>query len=126
MVLELTEEPRWRGRLAGELGGSGTTADPSAYAAVLAAAGCEPDVWETTYHHRLTGPDPVPAWLSTTTLRPVRAALDDRGWAEFTAELARRLRVAYPQDWDGSTWLPFRRVFAVGSRIDRGDRPAEV
>lgn len=116
LVEELTAEPRWRDRLAGVLGGSATTAAPADYAAVLTAAGCEPDVWETTYHHRLVGDDPVLAWLATTTLRPVRAALDAAGWDAFTAQLAPRLRAAHPVDRAGATWLPFRRVFAVGVR----------
>lgn len=126
LVAELTEESRWRGRLAGVLGGSGTTAEPAAYAEVLADAGCEPDVWETTYLHRLVGSDPVLQWLTSTTLRPVRAALDDDGWAGFTAELAPRLRASHPQDAHGVTTLPFRRVLAVGRRdgAASGTRPA--
>ena len=32
---------------------------------------------------------------------------------EFRAELAPRLRAAYPARPDGSTWFPFRRIFAV-------------
>ncbi|GAB2915387.1 trans-aconitate 2-methyltransferase [Rhodococcus aerolatus] len=123
LVAELTEEPRWRGRLSGVLGGSGTTAQPAAYAAALADAGCEPDVWVTTYEHRLAGPDPVLAWLTSTTLRPVRAALDDAGWAGFTAELAPRLRAAHPRDGRGVTVMPFRRVFAVGHRTGAAAAP---
>ena len=45
------------------------------YAELLAGAGADVDVWETTYLHRLTGPDPVLEWISGTALRPVRDAL---------------------------------------------------
>ncbi|MEU4802615.1 trans-aconitate 2-methyltransferase [Actinosynnema sp. NPDC023587] len=84
---------------------------PEGYADVLAAA--EVDAWETTYLQRLTGTDAVLEWLTGTTLRPVRAALDDAAWAEFRARLAPLLRAEYPQRPDGTTWFPFRRVFAV-------------
>lgn len=84
---------------------------PEGYADVLAAA--EVDAWETTYLQRLTGPDAVLEWITGTALRPVRAALDDRAWAEFRAQLAPLLRAEYPERPDGTTWFPFRRVFAV-------------
>jgi trans-aconitate 2-methyltransferase len=93
--------------------GEGGVAEPAEYAALLAATGADVDVWETTYLHRLTGPDPVLAWIGSTALRPVRDALDDGGYAAFRADLAPRLRAAYPAQPDGTTWFPFRRIFAV-------------
>jgi trans-aconitate 2-methyltransferase len=87
--------------------------EPARYAALLAAGGAAVDAWETTYLHRLTGPDPVLAWIGSTTLRPVRDALDGPAYAAFEADLAPRLRAAYPAERDGSTWFPFRRIFAV-------------
>jgi trans-aconitate 2-methyltransferase len=85
--------------------------DPAGYADVL--DGCSVDAWETTYLQRLEGEDAVLEWITGTALRPVRAALDDAGWAEFRAQLAPMLREAYPRRADGTTWFPFRRVFAV-------------
>ncbi|MBC8092959.1 MAG: trans-aconitate 2-methyltransferase, partial [Pseudonocardia sp.] len=71
------------------------------------------DAWETTYLQRLTGEDPVLNWISATALRPVRDALPAEDYAQFRAQLAPRLRAAYPARPDGSTWFPFRRIFAV-------------
>ena len=96
-----------------QLRGEGAVATPAEYAALLAATGAEVDVWETTYLHRLTGPNPVLEWIGSTALRPVRDALDEGGYAAFRAELAPRLRAAYPAQPDGTTWFPFRRIFAV-------------
>lgn len=91
-----------------------TVAEPADYADDLTAAGASAvDVWETTYLQRLTGEDPVLRWISGTALRPVRDALSDADYAACTAELAPRLREAYPQRADGSTWFPFRRIFAI-------------
>jgi len=108
-VRELAAEPRWRDRvhLTREAVG-----DPADYAELLAAAGAEVDAWETTYLHRLNGPDPVMRWISGTALRPVREALCDEDWDAFRAELSPRLRAAYPAVGE-ATWFPFRRIFAV-------------
>jgi trans-aconitate 2-methyltransferase len=73
-------------------------------------------VWETTYLHVLAGEDPVLAWVRATQLRPVLARLAEDDAAEFTASYAAALREAYPARPDGTTLLPFRRIFAVGSR----------
>jgi trans-aconitate 2-methyltransferase len=109
-VVALLAEPRWAGAVPPTEVGVGA---PAEYAALLAATGAQVDVWETTYLHRLTGADPVLGWIGSTTLRPVRDALDDGDYARFRAELAPRLRAAYPAQPDGTTWFPFRRIFAV-------------
>ncbi|MCS7476380.1 trans-aconitate 2-methyltransferase [Umezawaea endophytica] len=85
--------------------------DPTGYADLLSA--CEVDAWETTYLHRLEGPDAILEWITGTALRPIRARLDDQAWTAFRAELAPKLLNAYPPRPDGTTWFPFRRVFAV-------------
>ena len=70
--------------------------------------------------HPLTGPDPVLAWVRSTVLRPVLARLDEDDAARVTEEYAAALRTAYPPRPDGTTVLPFRRIFAVGSRLSEG------
>jgi trans-aconitate 2-methyltransferase len=115
LVEELLAGPRWAATVPDE---GVAVGEPAEYAALL---GPRADVWETTYLQRLDGPDPVLRWISSTTLRPVRAALDAAdptggAYAAFTAELAPRLRAAYPARPDGTTWFPFRRVFAVAQR----------
>ena len=111
LVRELLAEPRWRGRV--DVGGDRAVAEPAVYAELLAGPGAAVDVWETTYLHRLTGADPVLRWISSTALRPVHDALDAADRASFDAELAPRLRAAYPARPDGTTWFPFRRIFTV-------------
>ncbi|MDT7577361.1 MAG: trans-aconitate 2-methyltransferase [Pseudonocardiales bacterium] len=96
-----------------ELRGEASVPEPDVYAEVLAASGADVDVWETTYQQRLTGADPVLHWIGATALRPVRDALPPEEYAAFCADLAPRLRAAYPARTDGTTWFPFRRIFAV-------------
>ncbi|MGH3991354.1 MAG: methyltransferase domain-containing protein, partial [Pseudonocardiaceae bacterium] len=115
---QAASEP-WHDRLHGLLRDEHAVHDPQEYAEPLTGVGCEVEAWETTYLHRLTGPDPILSWVTGTALRPVRTALDDTEWAAFTAELAPRLRAAYPMRPDGTTWFPFRRIFAVAHAVPR-------
>ncbi|MEX5719440.1 trans-aconitate 2-methyltransferase [Geodermatophilus maliterrae] len=119
LLADLCTSPRWAGRLAGAAPPADAVLDPAGYLDVLTGAGLTPDVWETTYLHLLHGPDPVLAWVRSTVLRPVVALLDDAEAAELTAAYAASLREAYPARPDGTTVLPFRRVFVVG-RLSAG------
>lgn len=112
-VRELAAEAEWSATLAGVLRSGDVVDGPQGYAELLAARGCAVDAWETTYLHRLTGPDAVLEWITGTALRPVRAVLDDGAWVRFREQLAHRLRAAYPARADGTVWFPFRRVFVV-------------
>ncbi len=115
LLADLCTSPAWADRLAAAAPPPAPVLDPAGYLDVLAAAGLSADVWETTYLHVLHGPDPVLSWVHGTVLRPVLALLGEDA-AAFTAEYAAALREAYPARADGTTVLPFRRVFAVGSR----------
>jgi trans-aconitate 2-methyltransferase len=113
LVRELAAEQGLRGSAGVVLRDADVVAEPAGYAELLAGAGAEVDVWETTYLHRLTGDDPVLRWISGSALGPVRDALSAAEYDRFEAALAPRLRAAYPVSADGSTWFPFRRIFAV-------------
>jgi trans-aconitate 2-methyltransferase len=116
LLAELCRSPRWAAQLADAAPRSDAVLEPAGYYDVLTAAGLTADVWETTYLHVLPGPDPVLGWVRSTQLRPVLAQLGEADGAEFTAAYAAALRIAYPRRPDGTTLLPFRRIFAVGSR----------
>ncbi|RCV51412.1 trans-aconitate 2-methyltransferase [Marinitenerispora sediminis] len=115
LLRDLAGSARWSRRLAGAPLGAGTVDDPAGYAALLLEAGCDADVWETTYLHRLEGPDPVLHWVRATALRPVLAVLGAEEARAFEAEYAALLRDAYPPGPHG-TLFPFRRIFCVGRR----------
>jgi trans-aconitate 2-methyltransferase len=102
------------------LRGAYAVAEPTAYAAVLADAGMEVDVWETTYLQMLDPQgqqaDPVLEWTKGTALRPVLEVLTgEQERTEFMTAYAESLRQAYPRRRHG-TPFPFRRIFAVGHR----------
>ncbi|TNH26168.1 trans-aconitate 2-methyltransferase [Micromonospora orduensis] len=120
---EVAGRPAWRAELAPLLRADPVD-DPADYAALLTAAGCAVDAWETTYVHLLpaqpAADHPVLAWMEGTALRPVRAALDAAGWSAFRAELGVRLTAAYPVR-QGRVYFPFRRVFVVAQTGDRAE-----
>ncbi|HLO66899.1 MAG TPA: methyltransferase domain-containing protein [Holophaga sp.] len=86
------------------------------YFEVLASLAKELDVWTTEYLHVLEGPDAVMNWIRGTSLRPYLEALEGAERAAFEAQVTWRLASAYPRRPDGTTLLPFRRLFLVARR----------
>jgi trans-aconitate 2-methyltransferase len=116
LLADLCRSARWADQVGDVPRGTDSVLEPAGYFDVLTAGGLVADVWETTYLHVLTGADPVLTWVRSTQLRPVLARLGEDDAAEFTAAYAAALRAAYPVRADGTTLLPFRRIFAVGNR----------
>ncbi|KJS58403.1 methyltransferase domain-containing protein [Streptomyces rubellomurinus] len=113
LLADLRRSARWRDALGTGAVRAGVH-PPERYLDALAAAGCRPDVWETTYSTLLAGPEPVLEWVKGSALRPVLTRLTDPAdRAAFLAEYGRLLREAYPAGPYG-TVFPFRRIFAVG------------
>lgn len=79
-------------------------------------ADMEVETWTTTYHHVLHGPDPVLAWVGGSVLAPVVDTLGGIARQRFLDECSRGYRVAYPPEPDGTTILPFTRLFIVARR----------
>ncbi len=71
------------------------------------------DMWRTTYFQELHGEDPVWRWTTGSLLRPVLDALTEDEIESFSAECRRRYGEAYPPQRDGTTVLPFTRLFMV-------------
>ncbi|MBK1786584.1 trans-aconitate 2-methyltransferase [Prauserella cavernicola] len=114
LTRQLAESPDWADKIADVVLREDDAVDtPLRYADLFADLGCAVDAWETTYTQRLAGENAVLEWITGTALRPVRAALDDQEWEAFRSRLAPLLDEAYPPRADGTTWFPFRRVFAV-------------
>ena len=89
----------------------------------LLAPACDGiDIWETRYLHVLNGEDPVLEWVKGTALRPYLAALERAGRSpdDFLAALGARLAEAFPRRADGTTLLPFPRLFMVARRARDG------
>lgn len=74
------------------------------------------DMWETTYMHALQGEDAVLEWAAGSSLRPFLDKLPADLAGAFRAAYAEAVRPHYPRRADGTTLLPFRRLFMVARR----------
>jgi trans-aconitate 2-methyltransferase len=91
-------------------------AEPRWYFERLSPLCADLDLWETEYFHILRGEHPVHEWIKGTWLRPLLAALPAADRGAFEQQCALRLEGAYPRRADGSTVLPFRRLFFIARR----------
>ena len=111
LMREVAADPRWADRLAAIHGVGFHTAE--GYYDLLQPHARTLDIWETSYLHVLEGEDAVYRWVSGTGLRPYLDALDGAAREEFIRVYKQRLNQAYPRRADGSTLLPFQRLFVV-------------
>ena len=115
LISRLVDEPRWRSRTAPAFLGH-PVAEPAEYRSWLRPMAVEIDLWRTTYHHILEGPDAVLGWVQGSVLRPILAALEPDEAADFVSQLTDAYRTAYPIEADGKTPFPFSRLFIVARR----------
>ena len=115
LIAESVRAGRWRDRLEPLLRPA-PVESPSWYYNLLESPALEVAVWETEYLQVLRGADPVKDWVKGTWLKPLLDALDGPDRADFEADYARRLRVAYPAQPSGVTLFPFRRLFLTACR----------
>lgn len=113
IAARLAASERWHGRLAGSIRRS-PVLSPETYVGLLLAPFREVDVWSTTYLHVLSGPDPVTEWVKGSLLRPVLARLNSDERRDFLEAYSAAARLEYPPQSDGSTLLPFTRIFLIG------------
>jgi trans-aconitate 2-methyltransferase len=74
------------------------------------------DMWETTYMHVLVGENAVLEWASGSSLRPFLDRLPEEAKAAFGQAYTKAVQPHYPRRADGTTLLPFQRLFMVGRR----------
>lgn len=109
------KEGPWSDTLAPLLEGAGVL--PMAeYYDILSPLAYQIDLWETTYIQVMDGEDPVVEWTRGSALRPLLAALSFEAGEAFESLYREKLRRAYPQQPDGKTLFPFRRLFIVARK----------
>jgi trans-aconitate 2-methyltransferase len=74
------------------------------------------DMWETIYLHVLQGENAVTEWAAGSSLRPFLDKLPPGLREQYRDAYSAALAPHYPRRADGSTLLPFRRLFIVGTR----------
>lgn len=71
------------------------------------------DMWETTFLHILTGENAVTEWAAGSSLRPFLDKLPPALKQPFRDAYSEALGPHYPRRADGTTLLPFKRLFMV-------------
>ncbi len=114
-IAETVMSGPWRARLEPLLRAT-PVHEPAWYFDCLAPHAAEIDLWETEYHHVLTGTDPVKEWTKGTWLSSFLHALEGPERDAFERDYAARVREAYPPRADATTLFPFRRLFIVARK----------
>lgn len=87
-----------------------------AYYDILSEAGCDVDIWRTTYYHKMSSHQAIIDWVSATGLRPWLQDLNEQEQKRFLARYLQLLQAQYPLQEDGQILLAFPRLFIVAQR----------
>lgn len=87
------------------------------YYNLLVQAGCQVDLWRTTYFHVMPSHQAIIDWLSATGLRPYLAYLDAASQKTWLKRYLQLLEQAYPRQQDGNVMMPFPRLFIIARKI---------
>ncbi len=114
IVQELATDSRWRGKLS-HLLKPAPVKEPAFYYELFDDRFARLELWETEYIQVLRGNDPVLEWIKGSWLRQFLEVLDADEAADFERAYAAKAAQAYPRRRNGSTILPFRRLFMIGT-----------
>jgi trans-aconitate 2-methyltransferase len=87
-----------------------------AYYDILTEAGCDVDIWRTTYYHKMSSHQAIIDWVSATGLRPWMQELSEDEQLKFLARYHELLVQQYPIQENGQILLAFPRLFFVARR----------
>ncbi len=111
----VAETGPWSDTLRG-VGSAPPVLEPGDYYDLLRPHVASLDIWETTYLHGLQGEDAVGEWASGSSLRPFLDKLPAAKRPDFRRAYADAVRPHYPRRTDGTTLVPFRRLFLIARR----------
>lgn len=116
LMREVAAMDRWRSRINASAVERTQLLSTGEYYNLLVQAGCEVDIWRTTYYHVMADAQAIISWLQATGLRPFLAMLDASEQTAFLSDYHQRLLTAYPAQADGQVLLAFPRLFIVAMR----------
>lgn len=109
---EIAASGPWAAALA-EVGSAPPILETGAYWDLLRPRCSALDMWETTYMHALQGENAAVQWATGTSLKPFLDRLTPELRAKYLEAYSAAVAPVYPRRADGTTLLPFRRVFMV-------------
>jgi trans-aconitate 2-methyltransferase len=96
--------------------GRAALAGVHAYYDILTEAGCEVDIWRTTYYHQMDSHQAIIDWVSATGLRPWLQDLNESEQQRYLHRYHQLLEEQYPLQENGQILLAFPRLFMVARR----------
>ncbi|WP_312154195.1 trans-aconitate 2-methyltransferase [Lelliottia nimipressuralis] len=87
-----------------------------AYFDILTDAGCDVDIWRTTYYHKMSSHQAIVDWVSATGLRPWLQELSEHEQRNYLDRYLELLEQQYPLQENGQILLAFPRLFIVARR----------
>ena len=115
LIAETVRGGPWRGLLEPHLR-QYPVLEGQEYYGLLSGQASSIDMWETIYYHILEGQDPVVEWTKGSILRPLLDLLEEPEAETFLKRYRSQIAKAYPQQPDGKTVLPFRRLFFMATK----------
>lgn len=113
LMRDVAERENWQGLISPQAADRKRLLTTDQYYDLLSDAGCQVDIWRTTYYHPMTDAQGVITWLRATGLRPFLAGLDDTQQSAFLHDYHQALIPAYPTRSNGKVLLAFPRLFMV-------------
>jgi len=96
--------------------GRAALAGVHAYYDILTEAGCEVDIWRTTYFHQMSSHQAIIDWVSATGLRPWLRDLNESEQQRYLHRYHQLLEEQYPLQENGQILLAFPRLFIIARR----------
>jgi trans-aconitate 2-methyltransferase len=112
---QLAESEAWAEHLRGVTSAPGILL-ANEYWDLLRPRVAELDIWRTTYMHSLNGENAVMEWASGSSLKAFLDRLPEERKEAFRQAYSNAARPHYPRRPDGTTLLPFHRLFVVGRK----------
>lgn len=116
LMREVAARTPWRDAIAPDASKRKQLLSAGRYYDLLTGAGCEVDIWRTTYYHRMADVQAISRWLRATGLRPFLSALDEQAQKDFLTAYEEALSDAYPCQENGEILLAFPRLFIVAMK----------
>lgn len=113
LMREVAASERWQGLISSQAADRKRLLSTDQYYDLLSDAGCQVDIWRTTYYHPMADVQGIITWLRATGLRPFLASLDETQQSAFLHDYHQALIPAYPTRSNGLVLLAFPRLFMV-------------
>jgi trans-aconitate 2-methyltransferase len=114
-IHKTTNEERWKDRFK-SMDNSLTEHALAFYYDVLCSLSPNIYLWETHYHHVLSGHEAIIEWYSSTGMKPYLEILNSEERLLFIQSVLRKIRRSYKKQMDGMVLFPFRRLFFIAYR----------